>query len=175
MKNVQRKGLIALACAALVLAACGRRPQPAASSERAAEAVEVAPVQRLPVTVWVDASGTLEPHERVLVAAKVSGRVSAVERDLGDRVPEGSVLARLDDTDYQIALTQRKMALAEALAELGLTEPPPPGFDVAVVPRVRAARAQAANAAAKRDRIADLVKRDPSAFSQQDFEDVKTA
>jgi RND family efflux transporter MFP subunit len=40
---------------------------------------------------------------------------------------------------------------------------------------VRAARAQAANAAAKRDRIATLVRNDPAAFSTQDFEDIKTA
>ncbi|MBY0308344.1 MAG: efflux RND transporter periplasmic adaptor subunit, partial [Phycisphaerales bacterium] len=82
---------------------------------------------------------------------------------------------RIDDADYQIALNQKRMSLAETVAELGLTQPPPPGFDVASVPRVRAARAQAANAAAKRDRIAQLVRNDPSAFSAQDFEDIKTA
>jgi RND family efflux transporter MFP subunit len=137
--------------------------------------VEVAAVQRAPVTVWVDTSGTLEPDEKVQVSARVMGRVKSVEHDLGDRVADGEVLARIDDTDYLIALNQKKMAVAEALAELGLTEPPPPGFDVSVVPRVKAARAQAANAAAKRDRIADLMKKDPSAFSRQDFEDIKTA
>lgn len=176
VKTVRMLAVLVVASAAGAVVSCGpRAPEGASKAERAAEPVEVGAVQRLPVTVWVDASGTLEPDERVQVAAKVAGRVASVEHDLGDRVADGEVLARLDDADYQIALTQRKMALAEALAELGLAEPPAPGFDVAVVPRVKAARAQAANAAAKRDRIAELMQRDRSAFSQQDFDDVKTA
>lgn len=137
--------------------------------------MEVAPLQRLPVTRWVEVSGTLEANERVLVSAKVSGRVVAVEADLGDRVGDGAVLARIDQADAQIALTQKRLALSETLAELGLPEAPGPGFDVKTLARVKAAQAQAANAAAKRDRIAELVKKDPSAFSAQDFEDVKTA
>lgn len=154
----------------------GHQPAGAtAKGERSPEPVELAAVQHLPVTRWVDVSGTLEANERVSVSAKVAGRVLAVEHDLGDRVSDGAVLAKIDDTDYQIALSQKKLALSETLAELGLTEPPPAGFDVGTVPRVRAARAMAANAAAKRDRIGALVRNDPSAFSAQDFEDIKTA
>lgn len=171
----------ALLCAAgLSLSAgvigCGpAAPSVIAAPERKPEPVEVAGVQHLPVTRWVDVSGTLEANERVLISAKAAGRVVAVERDLGDRVADGSVLARIDPTDYQIALTQKRLALQETLAELGLSEPPEAGFDVRSLPRVRAAEAQSANAAAKRDRIAELLRKDASAFSAQDFEDIKTA
>lgn len=164
-----------VACA--TLAGCGGKSEPkatASSGQRNAEPVVVAAVRHLPVTTWVDISGTLEPDERVLIAAKVNGRVSTIEHDLGDRVEAGAVLARIDDTDYQIALMQKRLALAETLAELGLTDVPGPDFDVGSVPRVKAAKAQAANAVAKRNRIAELIVSNPSAFSQQDFEDVKT-
>ncbi|MBY0308644.1 MAG: efflux RND transporter periplasmic adaptor subunit, partial [Phycisphaerales bacterium] len=81
-----------------IMGSCSRQPAgtPAPGAARPPETVELAPVRRMPVTQWVDVSGTLEPNERVLVAAKVAGRVAAVEHDLGDRVADGAVLARID-------------------------------------------------------------------------------
>ncbi|MFT3685608.1 MAG: efflux RND transporter periplasmic adaptor subunit [Phycisphaerales bacterium] len=177
MRTVRMLLAAATAAVALMTASCGPGHGAAAAGkqERPVEPVELAPVKHLPVTQWVDVSGTLEANERIQVSAKVAGRVVTVEHDLGDRVQDGAVLAKIDDADYQIVLSQKRLALAETLAELGLTEPPPAGFDVGTVPRVRAVRAQAANAAAKRDRIATLVRNDPAAFSTQDFEDIKTA
>src|SRR5882672_11088699 len=52
-----------------------------------------APVTSGPLTVTVNATGTLQPQDQVEVGAEISGRVDAVNVDFNDRVSKGQVIA----------------------------------------------------------------------------------
>ncbi len=52
----------------------------------------------------LNASGYITPRQRATIAAKITGRVTAVFFDEGTRVKEGQLLSTLDDADYKRAL-----------------------------------------------------------------------
>ena len=56
----------------------------------------------------LNASGYVTPRRRATIAAKITGRVTAVYFDEGTRVKEGQLLATLDDSDYKRALDSTK-------------------------------------------------------------------
>lgn len=56
----------------------------------------------------LNASGYITPRRRATIAAKITGRVTAVYFDEGTRVKEGQLLATLDDSDYKRALDAAK-------------------------------------------------------------------
>jgi RND family efflux transporter MFP subunit len=61
-------------------------------------------------------SGTIQAAEAVGVTAKVQGTVAATYYEVGDKVTKGSVLYKIDDTDYQNALKSAQAGLASANA-----------------------------------------------------------
>jgi len=74
--------------------------------------VEVATVHK-PVGVGgrealLNASGYVTPRRRATIAAKITGRVTGVYFDEGTVVKEGQLLATLDDSDVQKALSAAK-------------------------------------------------------------------
>lgn len=85
---------------------------------------EVVRVERAPAVAVVEAHGEVMPADRVDVAPRVSGEVVWVNPALeaGGRVAEGAVLARLDRSDYRIALEQAKTDLAKARADKKIEE-----------------------------------------------------
>jgi RND family efflux transporter MFP subunit len=56
----------------------------------------------------LNASGYITPRQRATIAAKITGRVTAVFFDEGTRVKEAQLLATLDDSDYKRALDSTK-------------------------------------------------------------------
>lgn len=136
--------------------------------------VRLAPVQRTAMPRTIEVVGTLFGDEEATIAAKTSGRVLDIQADLGDRVEDAQPLASIDPTDYRLEVERRELALAELLAKLGLAELPVGTFDVAVVPTVRRAALQSANAAARLARARQLFERDPPLMSPQDFADIET-
>ena len=56
----------------------------------------------------LNASGYVTPRRRATVAAKITGRVTGVFFDEGMHVPQGGVLATLDDSDVRRALDSAK-------------------------------------------------------------------
>jgi RND family efflux transporter MFP subunit len=56
----------------------------------------------------LNASGYVTPRRRATIAAKITGRVTAVFFDEGTRVKEDQLLATLDDSDYKRALDSTK-------------------------------------------------------------------
>ncbi len=63
-------------------------------------------------------TGTLESSARFTVAAKVGGLVQSVLVDLGDRIEQGQVIARIDDAELIQAVAQAQADLAVRRAEL---------------------------------------------------------
>ncbi|HYL12055.1 MAG TPA: efflux RND transporter periplasmic adaptor subunit [Terriglobales bacterium] len=69
----------------------------------------------------LNASGYVTPRRRATVAAKITGRVTAVYTDEGIRVKEGQVLATLDDSDARVRLVSARAdrdAAAAAIQDL---------------------------------------------------------
>jgi RND family efflux transporter MFP subunit len=138
-------------------------------------AVRVAPVSRAPFPSLVEFTGTLYGDEESQIASKVAGRIVETRVDLGDRVADGTPLVVVDPTDAQLLVDQRKLALQEALAKVGLTQLPADDFDVAQIATVRKVAVQAENARSRLDRAKQLFESKPQPLiSAQDFDDAQT-
>ena len=87
--------------------------------------VEVATAQKAGAgrPTLLNASGYVTPRRRATVAAKITGRVTGVFFDEGMHVPQGFVLARLDDSDV-------RRALDSAVADRNATEAQNADFQV---------------------------------------------
>lgn len=86
----------------------------------AAVAVELAPVTVVELRDVRSLSGSLKASAAFEVAAKIGGRVEAVNVQIGDRVERGQVVARLDDDEH---VQQREQARAElAVAQASVEE-----------------------------------------------------
>jgi RND family efflux transporter MFP subunit len=103
----------------------------------------------------LNASGYVTPRRRATIAAKITGRVTAIFAEEGMHVEPGQVLARLDDADARARLTSAladRDATAAALGDL---------------------RVNLANAERERRRREELVKR--RAISEQEFDQAQTS
>ena len=159
------------------LAACSKNPAPApgeATRVPAPVPVLLRAVKTDPVQLEVLVNGTLWGDEDVALASKVAGRVQSVEKDVGDRVASGELLARIDPLDYALAVEQKELAVKESLARIGLKELPGPGFDPAEVPVVKRARLLAENAESKFKRTEQLFQQQPPRVTIQDHDDAQT-
>ena len=96
------------------------------AQERAqpARLVETVTVDRRDRTAVVQAWGEVIPANAVEVAPRVGGEIVATAEALepGGRVDQGQVLARIDDSDYQVALRQARTELAKARAALRIEQ-----------------------------------------------------
>ncbi len=68
--------------------------------------------------VVLTAGGYIVAHHTIEVSSKVIGRVAWIGIEKGDRVKEGQVLVRLEDSEYQAQLEQAKANLGVAEAHL---------------------------------------------------------
>ena len=90
----------------------------------------------------VRAQGSLIADEMAIVGAKVAGRVSQVNFDLGDVVKSSSVLALLDQNDFKLQVALAEAQLLQSRAALGLEpEDPLEKLDPEQAPPVREAKA----------------------------------
>ncbi len=67
----------------------------------------------------LDASGYVTARRQATVSAKITGKVTEVLIEEGQRVAEGAVLARLDDTETRAQLTLARAQLAQARSQEG--------------------------------------------------------
>lgn len=66
----------------------------------------------------LSASGYVVAHHKIAVGAKVMGRVAWIGVEKGDRVQEGQVLVRLEDSEFRAQVNQAKANLSAAQARL---------------------------------------------------------
>jgi len=84
----------------------------------AATRYKTEPAVRGDMTVIVTATGTLKPTNSVDVGSELSGTVKSVEVDFNSRVKVGQILARLDTTKLETAMTQARASLEAAQARV---------------------------------------------------------
>lgn len=137
--------------------------------------VSVAPITRMALDRTIEVTGSLFADEDVLVSSKIEGNIEIIEKDLGDAVRPGEMLARIDASDYQLTLERQRAVAAAALAKLGLTELPPDSFDTSKLPTVAKAQAEAGNAQSRLDRATQLFEQSPPLIAEQDYADLQTA
>ncbi len=107
------------AAATVALAACSGASGKAAPDSRAVAAlVRTAPVTREVLALPVVATGTLGPKEEIALSFKVGGVVSRVLVDAGTTVRAGEMLAALDLSEIDAAVTRAQSASAKAERDL---------------------------------------------------------
>jgi multidrug efflux pump subunit AcrA (membrane-fusion protein) len=74
------------------------------------------------VAVTVTGTGTLTPAAQQALNFRVSGVLSEVDVRVGDTVSPGQILARVDPTAQQLALTQAQSQLQQAQSQLDATQ-----------------------------------------------------
>jgi len=81
--------------------------------------------QKDTIVVSVSGSGQISAQEQLDIKSKVSGEVAAIFVEKGQKVNKGSLLLKLDDTDFQKAFRDAQTSLETAKLELEkLLEPP---------------------------------------------------
>src|SRR4029453_18461746 len=112
-----------VACLPLSTAGCNRTESATPAPEaRPAVAVGVAPVKGVDEPVIVEATGSFQADESSDVAPESSGRVIETPVDVGQRVPKGAVLIRIQAVDANLRLDEARAAVQRAEANLKLAE-----------------------------------------------------
>lgn len=179
LKNWRRTSLAVLfpVAFALLSVAC-KSDYPASSRQnrpgdgQSARQVKTARVEETPLGEAVTVNGTLAAFDQTTASVKVPGRLRSITVDLGSVVRRGQVIAQLEQQDYNLRVQQAEAALAQARARLGLS---PDGSNDKVneeqTGTVRQARAVLDEAAASRNRSAQLVEQGVVARSEFDSAD----
>ena len=81
-------------------------------------AVEVDSVRYGPLTEVRQLTGTIHPLYQYIIAPKVSGRIIAIRKRIGDWIEAGEVIANLDDAEYQQGVLEAEANLRIAEASL---------------------------------------------------------
>lgn len=84
--------------------------------------VQVQPAEKRSLKPFVEAIGTLNPYEEVIISAEVDGILKDVKVDEGSVVSRGQVLALIDDIDYNLDVKRADAALRQAEATLSNTK-----------------------------------------------------
>jgi RND family efflux transporter MFP subunit len=103
----------------LVLVACGEKEVIEKDSVRPIKAMKVGDEQPFGGR-WFPGKATATQEANL--SFRVPGTVEVIPVDVGDNVNQGSLLARLDPKDYQVALNDAKAQLRKASAGLELAE-----------------------------------------------------
>ncbi len=102
----------------LLAAACSDAPAPAGGASAPAVPVTLWTAELSPVEERIESVATLNAFESVTVTARVSGKVTAVHFDDGDRVEKGQLLVELDSTEPLARVREVEAALQEATLDL---------------------------------------------------------
>lgn len=100
--------------AVLVMSACGKTPDTAASMPAAK--VSVAKVLEQPVNEWDEFTGRLEAPETVEIRPRVSGQIDSVAFTEGALVKKGDLLFQIDPRPFQAEVRRLEAQLAQARA-----------------------------------------------------------
>lgn len=154
--SIGGKILSLIIAASIFSVACGGSSKNSANTNansRNNEAAATAPisvttarVEAREVPAFVQANGSLIADETSDVSSQASGQVISTPVNVGDFVKQGDVLARLDDKNARLQLSQNQANVAQAEAavrqseaRLGLSSNG--SFQAALIPEVRAANA----------------------------------
>lgn len=151
--KMPHRSLATLLLTALISVACSsgegserRGNANSAEGEGAPIAITVGRTEPRNVPAYIQATGSLIADETSDIAPKVAGKIANVSVDVGQFVSQGSVIAKIDDSDArrELAAAQARVKQAvagvrQAEARLGLE--PNGRFNASAIPEVRSAGA----------------------------------
>jgi RND family efflux transporter MFP subunit len=148
----------------LFLLSCRKEVAAPAAAAPPPVAVRLTAAATTPLPDVITAFGSLAPDEELVLAFEHAGRIAALPVDVGDKVRQGDVVARLDTQSFELEEQSAQAAVRQARVRLGL---PPEGSDDAIdpeaTPQVRQALATLTEAKLSLDRAQELVDRNLSA------------
>jgi HlyD family secretion protein len=90
---------------------------PAKKTEYVKGKAEVATIRAI-----VTATGTLQPIDKIIVGAEVSGRMDEIYVDFNSRVTKGQIIARINTDELKARALQARASVAQADANLAKAE-----------------------------------------------------
>ena len=84
--------------------------------------IQVAPLETVVVHPQREVPAQVVARNLTKVATQVGGVIAQWHADIGQRVAKGAILAQIDTTDLQLALSQAQAQLSTAQAQLALTQ-----------------------------------------------------
>ncbi|MDP2277933.1 MAG: efflux RND transporter periplasmic adaptor subunit [Nitrospirota bacterium] len=112
--------LIVLMLPLLFLASC-KKKEVKAPAEKAVN-VRVQAAEKKSLRPFLETTGTLNPYHEVIVSAEVDGILKDIKVDEGSAVSKGTLLAVIDDIDYDLEVKKSDAALKQAEANLANTK-----------------------------------------------------
>lgn len=76
------------------------------------------PLTKRTITQIVEASGTINPVQTVIIGSQVSGQISAIYVDYNSKVKKGQLLAEIDTSLFEAQVNQAKATIDNARANL---------------------------------------------------------
>lgn len=113
-----RRYLLGLCLGGLAACSSGAEAPPEGRGEGGPIAVTVAPVSTGVLTEPVEYVGTVAPQRTVSLRAQAEGRLLGLTGEVGDRLNQGQLVARLDDSLFNTATSQARAQLDTLTAEL---------------------------------------------------------
>src|SRR3990172_3197231 len=101
-------GVLAVLVLGVVLSTAARR-------ERAVQ-VRLEPVSQRPLVATVTASGRIVPKSAVDISADITGRIVTIPVKEGQMVTKGTLLLRIDPSQYEAAVARAQAMLSSAEA-----------------------------------------------------------
>jgi RND family efflux transporter MFP subunit len=133
------------------------QPKPSQSANAAeSKVVPVVRTVRENLQTDVTLQGEFIPYQDIMVHAKVSGYVSMIKVDIGDRVKQGDLLAKLEIPELQDNINRAKAKLSATGQEID------------------EAQANYTNLHLLYQRLADVAKAHPNLVAQQDLDTAKS-
>lgn len=111
--------LLILSILLLSVSAC-KKKEVRAPAEKVIN-VQIQAAEKKSLRPFIEAIGTLNPYEEVIVSAEVDGILKDVWVDEGSVASKGQVLSLIDDTDYNLEVKRAEAALRQAEANLANT------------------------------------------------------
>ncbi|MFD1887761.1 efflux RND transporter periplasmic adaptor subunit [Paenibacillus wenxiniae] len=99
----------------MALAACSSEP---AAVQPTTSTVQIMTVKKQPLNTSYDLSGTLEAYDQTPVSFQTAGTVIQINKEIGDQVSKGDMIAKLDTADLQLSLQNAQEDVSAAAASL---------------------------------------------------------
>lgn len=103
-------------CIVLLGAGCTKKKEEA-KAEKIIN-IKVITTQKMPVRPYVEAVGTLEPWDEVIISPEVDGIIKEIPVEEGFPVTKGMFLLKINDIDYRLGVQTAEAALGQAQAGL---------------------------------------------------------
>ena len=100
MTKIKYYSVILAAAAYALLPSCGSSTETTETEQEKVETVSTTELKKQEIMRILTFSSVLQPYEKVSVAPALQGRITNLYVEVGDRVSQGQMLAKMDETQY---------------------------------------------------------------------------